>query len=301
MSLTDAQLAVHTINIGGSVAAAAIGIDPNLSPLLLYRRMKGITPKEDLSDIKPVIFGNLFEPVIADYVAKKLKVRLRNVYITKQHKDHDFMVAHPDRLISGRKEGLEIKNRSLWQTRKYGEEYTDEIMPVELVQCAHYMAVMNYDRWHLAVCLGGQDIKIFTIERDNELEKRIIERESIFWSCIQDNREPEPLSLSDIKEVYKTDDASSMVSTDKVQVSVSRLKSIKNQRKSLKEQEEKELLFIQKEMGSSSILLDGENLELCTWKTQQSTRLDVKRLKEERSDIFEDYSMVSGSRVFRIK
>lgn len=179
--LNEAQLKSHYAGIGGSLAPAIVGVDQHKTALEAYLEITDPNHRPDLSENEAVIFGTVLEEPIAREAARRLDVQIRRVNTTLRHKTHPFIVAHPDRLIVGKKEGLEVKNRSFFMGKNYGDDGSDEVIESEIIQCQHYMAVTGYVRWHLAVLLGGQRLRLFTIERDEDLIASLVEFEANWW------------------------------------------------------------------------------------------------------------------------
>ena len=60
-------------------------------------------------------------------------------------------------------------------------------------QCCHYMNVMGYDRMYLAVLIGGQKFRWFTIERNESECAALLKSEIAFWNdYIKPDIRPEP-------------------------------------------------------------------------------------------------------------
>jgi predicted phage-related endonuclease len=49
----------------------------------------------------------------------------------------------------------------------------------------------------VAVLIGGQDFRIYRIERDEEKIQDLTEREAQFWQMVQQDQQPEPDGSSD--------------------------------------------------------------------------------------------------------
>ena len=113
MALTEQQLENHYSGIGGSMAAAVMGLDKYNTPLDAYHSLINPESREDISDKECVIFGYVLEEPIAQEAARRMGVKVRRVNIPRRHKEYERMLAHPDRMIVGANEGLEIKNRSM--------------------------------------------------------------------------------------------------------------------------------------------------------------------------------------------
>lgn len=68
-----------------------------------------------------------------------------------------------------------------------------------LTQCQvlHQLAVTGHAWAEVAVLIGGQDFRIYRIERDEEKIQDLTEREAQFWQMVQQDQQPEPDGSSD--------------------------------------------------------------------------------------------------------
>jgi putative phage-type endonuclease len=167
--------------LGGSDAAAIVGVSPYRGPLDVWARFH--MPVED-QESEPAIWGNVLEEPIAREYARRQRVEIATVDTTVRHPEHPWMLANPDRLIVGARRGLEVKTAGVRQAHRWGEGDGSDAgdVPDEYrLQVAHYMAVFGFDAWDLAVLIGGQDFRIYRITRDRELESMLIEAEREFW------------------------------------------------------------------------------------------------------------------------
>ncbi|MFM0224145.1 YqaJ viral recombinase family nuclease [Paraburkholderia dipogonis] len=179
--------------IGGSDAAAACGLSPYVTQGELYLDKTGEGPL-DPPDSERMRMGQLMESVIADAYAEKYGVKLRRSNVIKRHDRYPFMLANVDRTIEGQRVGFEAKNVDglVHKFGDWGAEDTDEVPQAYLLQCAHYMTVLNYDQWILGALVGGNHLVRYVINRDRELEGILIENETSFWSHVE-RREPPPI------------------------------------------------------------------------------------------------------------
>ena len=153
-------------SIGGSDAAALLGLNPYKSAFALWAEKTGEIKPEDISDREAVRLGHDLE----DYVAKRFaeatgkKVRRENFFIYNS----DFPIAHalPDRMVVGEAAGLECKTTSSWERLKLCRD--GEYPKDWYCQCVHYMMVTGAQKWYLAVLCFGHGFYHFTIERDEE-------------------------------------------------------------------------------------------------------------------------------------
>ena len=122
--------------IGGSDAAAILGLNPYCSPFDVY--LDKIGAKEEQPDNEAMRQGRDFE----DYVAMRFteatgkKVRRRNAVL--QHPEYPFILGNIDRLVVGEHAGLECKTTSVLNKAKFNQ---GEFPDTYYVQCMHYMPV----------------------------------------------------------------------------------------------------------------------------------------------------------------
>ncbi len=181
--------------IGGSDAGSVCGVSPWKTALEVYHEKTGSLEGTDLGEIAE--WGLKLEDVIAEEYTNRTgnKVRRNNFILCSE--DHPFMIADLDREIvgtdeSGRRGGLEIKTSNAFLAKEWGEEGTDEIPETYLMQVQHYMAVTGYDYFDVATLIGGNKMKIYHVERNEELIKSMIYIESNFWDRVVDRTPPDP-------------------------------------------------------------------------------------------------------------
>lgn len=175
----DEWLEYRKQGIGGSDVAAIVGLSRFKSAYSVYLDKIGeLPPLEDNPKMKA---GRVLEPVIAEWFTEETGIRTQEQKFIFQHPEHKFMLANIDRWVPGENAGLEIKNTSEYCRDDWFEGNT-EIIPTEYqLQANHYMAVLNAEKWYVAVLIGGWDFQWRIIERDEQLIKNLITIEQNFW------------------------------------------------------------------------------------------------------------------------
>lgn len=186
-------LAERRTGIGGSDVAAILGLSPFKTAFEVWLdKTSAELTQSATDDLERIQFGRLMEDIIAREYARRegVKVRRRNELV--RHPRYPWMIANPDRLIDGKRCGLECKNVDAMAFRlgDWGQPGTDQAPDEYVLQCQHYMVVLDYPVWHLAACVGGNRLLTFVIERDNELAGMIVEAEHEFWECVEQQRRP---------------------------------------------------------------------------------------------------------------
>lgn len=307
MSLNKEQLEAHYNGIGGSAASDIVGVG-YLTPYERWQLYIDPEKREEhaaqLEKSAPVYWGTALEPVIAEWASAQLGYALQPCNTTLQHPAHAWMVAHPDRLVVGRKEGVEIKARSAFMARQYGDEGdANDVLESEIIQCQHYMAVTGYPIWHLAVLLGGQDARLFHVERDQGVIDALIEVESSFWAAVQDRLPPRPKTAREAQQLYPTSVAGkAAIAPQSVLDAVQELKNIKSKLKEL-EGYEARLQDIIKPAFEDAEVLEYEGRVIATWKSSAgSQKFNVEAFKERHPTLWANYlEAKAGSRRLLIK
>lgn len=190
--------------IGGSQAAAALGVHPYQSPISLWQELVGELPGFEGNE--RTRWGNVLEPVVRqEYVERHgCAVHVPQGSLYAAHSEaRDWARATPDGIVvdadgGGRwLYGLEVKTAGLRVADRWGEEGTDEVPAEYLIQCQHYMAVTGLQRWDVAVLIGGQDYREYRVDRDDEIIATIFEQVGRFWDDHVLARVPPPIDGTD--------------------------------------------------------------------------------------------------------
>jgi putative phage-type endonuclease len=286
--------------IGGSDAAAIVGLDRYRSAFDVYAEKVGIKAEEP--DNEAMRQGRDLE----DYVAQRFmeatgkKVRRRNAIL--QHPEHHWMLGNIDRWVVGENAGFEAKTTSVLNRAKFSQ---GEFPPNYYVQCVHYMAVTGAERWYLAVLVLNKAFHVFTIERDEAEVQALIAAEKDFWeNHVLKQIPPTPDGSESTSELLKQmfpearerEEAALFGYEDKIQQYLEldmQVKELTKQRDALKQ--EIQLALADAEIGRAR----GYIVE---WKNQTRQALDTTRLKKEQAEIYANYLKPAQTvRVFKIK
>lgn len=192
MSITKVKTASHeewkelrSHYIGGSDAAAVVGLNAFSSPYALWAEKTGKAP--GFSGNLATEVGTYLEEFVAQKFAAETGKRVRKSNQSFFNSDYPWAIANIDREIIGEDAGLEIKTTSELNMKKFrGGEYPANYY----CQCVHYMAMTGKQRWYLAVLIGNRDFKWFTIERDEAEIAALMAAEADFWEMVKNNTPP---------------------------------------------------------------------------------------------------------------
>ncbi|MFM0526446.1 YqaJ viral recombinase family protein [Paraburkholderia strydomiana] len=188
----DDWLEVRKNGIGGSDAAAAVGLSPYMSPLELWLIKTGRDanlPRPDADDTtEPVYWGTLLEPIVAAVYTKQSGNKVRRLNAVLRHPTIPFMLANIDREVVGNPgvHLLECKTAG-----EFGARLWRDCVPGYVqIQVQHQLAVTGKSSADVAVLICGQKLEVHRIGRDDGLIARLIELEAAFWRHVETDTPP---------------------------------------------------------------------------------------------------------------
>lgn len=296
----DEWLELRRKGIGGSDAAAIVGLDRWRSAFDVYADKVGL--KQEEPDNEAMRQGRDLEGYVASRFAEVTgkKVRRRNAIL--QHPEYPHIIANIDRWVVGENAGLECKTTSVLNRAKFSQ---GEFPPSYYVQCMHYMAVTGAERWYLAVLVLNKAFHVFTIERDEAEIAALVQAEKHFWEeHVLKQIPPAPDGSESTSEIIKQLFPEARESAEialfgyeyKIQQYLeldAKVKVFESERDKLKQ--EIQLAMADAEIGRAQ----GYIVE---WKNQTRQTLDTQRLKKEQAEIYTKYLKPAQTvRMFKIK
>ena len=299
-------LDIRQLGIGSSDAAVAVGLSPYKSQLTLWLEKTARKAPEDISLKEAVLWGVELEPVLAQVYAKRTGYKVRRVNAVLQHPEHTFMLANLDREVVGHPDGpgiLEIKTASYHSAPQW-----EEGVPVAYqCQVLHQLAVTGHAWAEVAVLIGGQDFRIYRIERDEEKIGDLIRREAHFWQQVRQDWQPEPDGSSDAAAalgwLFPRDDGQTVDLSDSSEFNqlFGQLLQLREQKEVVEQQESLIKQRLQASLGEATAGLFANGK--ITWKRSKDRLApDLERLGQDHPDLLSHYvKPVPGVRRFTIQ
>lgn len=292
-------LAWRRTGIGGSDAAAVIGLNPFRSRIEVYADKMGMMPEKE--DTESMRLGRDLE----DYVAQRFceatgkKVRRNNFMWCRD--EYRCMIADVDREIIGENAGLECKTTQAWSGKVIMK---GEIPLTYYVQCMHYMAVMGYDRVYLAVLIFGKGFFHFTIERDEDEIAALVAAEASFWrDHVEAGISPDPDGSQSAEQAVDAIWGNRAQEDELLMFDFSddmrELCDLAAAEKEIKRQKDAIKQRLQAALGEH--MVGSSDRYVITWRPQERSSIDSRRLYRERPDIYREYLTTSSTRIFKIK
>ena len=283
--------------IGGSDAAAVVGMNAYVSQYSLWAEKTGRLPGFDGNLATEV--GTYLEEFVAQKFATETGKKVRRSNLSWFNDQYPFAIANIDREIVGEDAGLEIKttdslNMSKFKNGEYPGNY--------YCQCMHYMALTGKKKWYLAVLIGNREFKWFTIERDEDEIKALMDAEEEFWEHVKKDIPPmadgAQATADTLSALYPNsrDDAIGIGAFERDLENYFRLK---DQLKSLTQTVDGIENRIKAHLGECA-LGEGEKYKV-SWKTQYRSTFDSKKFVAEHPDMdVSKYYKTSSSRPFKV-
>jgi len=286
--------------IGGSDAAAIVGVSAWKTPYQVYLEKVGEKAPDDLSGNERVYWGTVLEELVADEYAKRTESKIRRVNRLVRHSKYLFLGAHIDRDILNTDRILEVKTAG--SGRDWGEAGTDEIPDHYLPQVLHYMLVTGAVACDVAVLIAGSDFRIYTVERNEEMIAYLLEQELEFWARVEERDPPEATSPDDAKLAYPLAHEGTVIAERPDYQSAYELTRINTQIKGLEANADVHKARLMARMGESGDTLVYGTKKIATWKSQAGrTSVDSKLLKANYPEAYEQCKKEGKPhRVFRL-
>ena len=294
----DEWLKYRRLGIGGSDAAAILGISPFRTARDLYYDKLNIVTADDEGNWVAMEMGNLLEPLVARIFAKKTGLKVFQRKCMFQHPHYPWMLADLDYLVElpdGSIAILEIKTTNYnakdnwWYNGK-------EIVPIYYEsQGRHYMSVMNINRVYFC-CLYGNNENVLAkvpppYTEDGELILESLRRK---LGPSEKDAPPVVFSMPQYPKIARYIELQKQKS--EVNKSLEQIKSEMTRLKGL----------LVEAMGTScqATYEDTDRQYTVTFnpvRTPGITKEGLERMKEVHPDIYEEYVTISESRRFYIK
>ena len=283
--------------LGGSDAGAVVGLSPCGSAFSVWAEKTGRAPAFGGSISTRV--GNALEDFVAKLFVEETGKKVQRLNYVVVNPAYPWACANIDREILGEDALLEIKTTSaVGPLRQFrGGECPEKWYG----QLAHYLAVTGAKKAYLAALENNRALRVFTLERDEEELRALMEAERACWNnYVLTGKAPpadgHPATTEAIRALFPAERAA--------EADLRGMEEFFRQRRTLSERGRSVRAEIdgidnriKLAMGSSETgVCDGWRV---SWKTRNTGVLDREKLRADFPDVdFTEYLM--RSRVFRV-
>ena len=301
--MTVVQLDTHrAAKIGGSEAAAACGVDPFRSRLMLWWEKVNRVARYET---EAMMLGTLLQGRIAEIAVMHGYEVLPAPAEGFTHRAEDWMICHPDGFTSldDLMAVVEIKTRGTG----WSSDDEHELFPY-IMQLQHGMAVTACAAGVLLVLHGGHGglrLETRVVERDDALIEQMMTLEHEIVEAVRVASPPEPRgakSDSDaIKAMHPASDGSTIRLNKATMELVKEARGLHEQRDVIDRQYKEHVQKIQLAMGDAEHAISPFDTPAARWPTVNATRLDTSALKAARPDVYSEFAVSKPTRRFTLE
>lgn len=315
--------------IGGSDVAAILGLSKWKTPLDVFNSKTQPVQEEQ----SPAAYwGTQLEDIVAKEFQKRTDMKVQRV--NRQLSKDGWMIANIDRAVvntaiagnvrvqdeakqaaTGRllttDTILECKTASSFIKDQWGASQEDEIVAGKIVtehkiplhyetQVQWYLGVTGAKRCFVAVLLGGQDFRIYVVNRNDDVITALQDQCRKFWfEHVKTETPPEPRTKEEVVQLFTKDNGEMVEADNNVAADIGELRSLDARIKELKAEQDVIKDRVCAALGDrQGFLIGGE--KACTFKTQSTSRFDTTLFKKEQPSVYATYLKTTTSRVFRL-
>jgi putative phage-type endonuclease len=283
----DKWLAERRLGIGGSDVAPILGLSPWATPLDVYLDKIGEAPP--VEDTPAMAWGRAMEPLLRHAYAAQTGRQVAVPTVSFVHPQHSFIRANLDGETD---DGRIFEAKTARTGEGWGEPGSDEVPDAYGLQVQHYMLVRGYVLADIAVLIGGNDFRVYTVEADPQVQSDLIDLEREFWQRVQDRNPPEPRTFSEVQQRFGRSEAAGVVTADsEAAYAYQQLLVARRALKGAEEAEQEAKAVLMKALGDSGdTLIDTQGRTLATWKLAKAPQqFDAAALKTDHPDIYQQY------------
>lgn len=290
--------------IGGSDVAPILGIHPNRTAVDVWQeKVSGYEPNHSEATLKLFARGKRWEPIAIEMLQDKTEIDVvatNNRYFSK---DHEFMSCEIDfewKDSNGDLQNGEIKTVHPLMAKSWGEEFSDQIPKHYITQALHGLMITGRKTCLFGALIGADDLRIYAVERDEEVIEFIAEQELKFWELVRSHTPPPPANVEDLNKLFQKDNANAISANAEIFAIAEDLRKLKIIQKNLDAKENDLQKKIKEYMQDYAELLSDDGRKLITWRNQVTKRFNQSKFQKENKSLFEEFKTESISRVFRV-
>jgi len=286
--------------LGGSTIAAAVGIDPYVSPLTLSARMQGLISDPPESDAMRL--GLLLEPVVGTLAADAGYPMLPAPADLLVHPEHSWAVGHPDGFTTVNDFAAIAEKKTTGEFMRRG--LNGEAPVHHQAQVQWYMMLTGLKRAAIFTLIGGQRFEVHELTASEDAQQALLTYGSEFLSLVRRGKladvDGSKSSSATIRELFPGATQEKVYRLSQAEMdTLHQLQALREQRKVIEGQEAALENTLKLAMRDASSAISPHDTEVIHWRSVQSHRLDGKALKEAHPEIHAEFSTPTTYRRFQ--
>lgn len=310
----DEWLRARRSGLGGSDAAAIMGLSPYSSPMAVYLDKTGQLPLHEGSS-EQARWGQRLEAAVAEGAIdtlnedreKPLKIRRRNAILQHPDPSLSFVLANIDRQVTGHEAGpavLEVKTVDKMAAARWEDGDLPERF---VVQTMHYLGVTGWPHAFIAALIGGNQLRVERIERDDEMIAALWQVEEDFWRRVTDRRPPPADGTDATREAIAAvfprhqPDTEVVLPVEARDLFLQRAAAKAAEDAAAERRKAIESALALMVGDAETVRIAGVEEPVATYKAQTRRSVDSKALREAHPAIAEEFSKLSTFRRWNVK
>jgi putative phage-type endonuclease len=293
------DLETRRYRVGGSEAAAACGVDPFRSRIMLWAEKTGRVERAESPAMR---MGTLLQPTVAALVEGEGYDVMPAPDDATTHAKYPFMIGHLDgfTVIDGKRAPLEIK------TRGSGWKDDSNALASAVMQAQQYIELTAAESALIAVLhggYGGMALDLRVVRRDDKLIALMVELERSFVHLVRSDTPPDPDGSDSARDAVRSmagaaEPGKTARATPEVWKLVRTIRECDARIAAIKAQREQAAQTVQAFMGDAEELVTPFDTPAARWPTSTRTSLDTKALKAAHPSIAGEFTKKTTYRTF---
>lgn len=258
--------------IGGSDMAAILGLSPWKTPYQLWLEKTGQHIEEPNPQREKFYRrGKLMEPVVIQMAKEEYGLEI--IAHNQRYTDPElpFLACEIDfewMDLTG-PQNADVKTVNPRVASHWGEQGTDEIPVYYTVQFLFGQMIRQRERTLCTALIGADDLRIYRVERDEEMIGYIRRKAIEFWEMVETREAPPITTLEDVNLAWPKDSGKVIQATDEIAEMIDRHKLLG--RSIAGDEAKRELLELDifRFMEGHTEIVDGDGKRLATRKLQE--------------------------------
>jgi putative phage-type endonuclease len=288
--------------IGGSDAAAACGVDPYRSRVMLWAEKTGRVTRAETEAMR---WGKLLEPVVFAELERQGFDVMPAPDVEWAQDGLPWLVGHPDGFVDldGQRCVLEIKTSNVFA----GHDWTSDAgAPLSyLVQVHHYMAVTECPAALLACLVGGQRLELREVRLDVDVVEAMLEREADFLGYVRRDSPPPPDGSDSARDAIRAlhpESSGKTIRLDRATWEACKeLRARKSQLDAVKRQAAELQQVVELAMGDAETAVSPLDTPAARWPNVVSKRFDTTRFRQDHPALYDEYAVAKTTRRFTVE
>lgn len=287
------------VSVSSTDLAVILGLSPYRAEWDLAAEKLGQVEREPAT--LPMRVGLALERLIGDEYERETGARLRRVRTLAVHPDIPWAVASPDFRVVGQAKGVEAK----WTTSRRWADGLPQDVECQVQWC---LGVTGWPRADVAVLVGGSELRIHPVERDDDLFAGLVDIAADFRSRLAAGG-PFAQTLDSLKRRYPSDAGTVLDADPDMVEAVRTLLDVKGRTKALAADEERLEALVKARMADAASMTgpgfrvdwkQSKGAEVVDWRNVAEGLLAGLSPEEREALVSLNTRVKPGARPFRV-